>query len=574
MLTAVLALTLLAALPACAYRITGITVLMDIQPDSSVMVTETIAADFTGAPLHGIYRQIPLSVQDKYGLSKGIHIDLLSVTDQDGQPIQYKSRIGGGQFNIKIGNPSQLVFDARVYVVKYKVFRAVQFYDEHDELYWNALGPSWDVPIEQASCYVRLPGAVKKENIMMRSFTGSTGSTGSDAGQCIQDERTVAFWTTSPAYPGQNFTIVLGWPKGMVSPPSRIASIFWFMSDNAFVFPPIVMLLGMFGLWYWKGRDPDTGKSEVVTYDPPDNLSPIEIGTLIDERVDMRDISATIIDLAVRGYIGINATSAPGFITTSTDYTFGLKKPYGEVISDPNISLFERSLISFMFSGSQSVSMSSLKGTFYKNLKSLKATVYSMLVSKGYFDRSPDSVRQMYQVPAVALGIIGFIMLRFGMGRHGLPVPMTWTISLIACAIILGVGSFFMPRKTAKGKNALLGIKGFEEYLARAEKPIIQHQERQGYFEKFLPYAMAFGIASKWSRAFDGLQDTPPQWFNGGYYHNYRPSMFGSDMDAASRSWGSTLAYTPRSSGGSGGSGFGSGGFSGGGFGGGGGGGW
>ena len=43
----------------------------------------------------------------------------------------------------------------------------------------------------------------------------------------------------------------------------------------------------------------------MVQYEPPEDLTPAEAGTLIDNAADMRDITATMVDLAVRGYIRI-----------------------------------------------------------------------------------------------------------------------------------------------------------------------------------------------------------------------------------------------------------------------------
>ena len=60
----------------------------------------------------------------------------------------------------------------------------------------------------------------------------------------------------------------------------------------------------MFRLWWTKGRDPRL-RPIAAQYEPPDKLTPGEVGTLIDNSVDMRDITASIVDLAVRGYLVI-----------------------------------------------------------------------------------------------------------------------------------------------------------------------------------------------------------------------------------------------------------------------------
>ena len=153
-----------------------------------------------------------------------------------------------------------------------------------------------------------------------------------------------------------------------------------------------------------------------------------------------------------------------------------------------------------------------------------------------------------------------------------------WGVSILLCGIMLIIAARLMPRKTTLGKNALVALKGFEEYLSRAEKQEINFQERNNIFQKFLPYAMALGVADVWARKFEGMDMQPPEWYVGSTWDSFSTRMFVYNLISASNDWASSMATAPRSESGSGGffsgdSGF-SGGFSGGGGGGGGGGGW
>ncbi len=258
---------------------------------------------------------------------------------------------------------------------------------------------------------------------------------------------------------------------------------------------------------------------------------------------------------------------------TKTDYHLELTQPYDAVASDPELSAFERRLVRALFGGSQSRWVSSLKNHFYTHLPALRDELYNSTVKRGYFTHRPDRIRSGYLVAGLAVAAVGLfatLLLHPLMGYSTPPVgPM---VSVVLCGIFLAMAARTMPRKTRTGKDALVRARGFEEYLSRTERQEIEYQERQGYFEKFLPYAMAFGIADKWAQAFEGLQTEPPKWYAGYDGAAFRPSLFAHDMNAATSNWGSAMASQPRSSGG-GGSGF-SGGFSGGGGGGGGGGAW
>jgi uncharacterized membrane protein len=133
-----------------------------------------------------------------------------------------------------------------------------------------------------------------------------------------------------------------------------------------------------------------------------------------------------------------------------------------------------------------------------------------------------------------------------------------------------------MPARTQNGARALEGVLGFEDFLAHVESDRFNRMiKTPEMFEKFLPFAMAFGVEKNWSRAFEGILKEPPQWYRGSSFGpNFYPMTFVNDLGYMSSRASSVMTSAPRSSGGSGfSSGGGGGGYSGGGFGGGGGGG-
>jgi uncharacterized membrane protein len=581
----------LTASPVIAFPITEYDTRMDVQKDSSVIVTESITADFTGDPHHGIYRDIPLSGTDRYGNKYQIRHELISISDKAGNPQTYVQSVKNGTMSIRIGDADVLLNGITTYVIKYKLWRAIHFFNDYDELYWNAVGHEWEVPIQHATCIVTLPKDVKTGEIRTVSYTGAYGSTTSDALSDTPNNHTARFWMNRELNPGEFMTIVVGWPKGAVTQPKISQEMNWFIFDNGYFFLPPFFMLGLWLVWLRAGRDPDTGKSEVVSYDPPDNMSPAEIGTLIDEKVDMRDISASIIDLAVRGIIKIESEKVKGFISTKTEYTLRLTSSYTETRKNTALSSFDRLLIQALFNGLGFCIVSQLSGRFYGYLPMLRDSLYNSMIDRRYFNRRPDEVRQGYQIAGVMLafaGIFGGIILAIS---NEIPaavnIPVGWAFAAGLCGIVLAITSRAMPRKTKKGKDALLAVKGFEEYISRAERAEIESQERQGYFEKYLPYAMALGVADKWAQAFNGLQTEPPKWYDG-YDGTFHPTILAHDLSAATNDWNGIMSTQPRttssgnygSSGSSGGSDFFSGGsgfsdgFSGGGGGGGGGGGW
>jgi uncharacterized membrane protein YgcG len=135
-----------------------------------------------------------------------------------------------------------------------------------------------------------------------------------------------------------------------------------------------------------------------------------------------------------------------------------------------------------------------------------------------------------------------------------------------------------MPRKTRSGKIAWEQVAGLEEFIRRAEADEIQAQERRGIFERLLPYAIVFGLADRWAKAFAGLYTQPPDWYQPANPSHFSTALLASSMNRSVHSMNEVFPSQPRSSGSGGGGGWSSGGFSGGsvggGFGGGGGGAW
>ncbi len=118
-------------------------------------------------------------------------------------------------------------------------------------------------------------------------------------------------------------------------------------------------------------------------------------------------------------------------------------------------------------------------------------------------------------------------------------------------------------------------IMGFLEFLKRTDRDKLQRMNDPSLFERFLPYALAFGVADQWAKLFQGLYTTAPAWY-AGRWDNFSTRVLVRDLDHSMSSMGQSFSAVPRSSGSSsswGGSG-GGGGFSGGGGGGGGGGSW
>ena len=548
-----------------------------VNADGTVDVVETIRPRFTGS-WNGIYRTIPVEYSTPQGFNYSLLIDSVSITDEQGRPLRSERSRQRHYSKWKIWVPGAQD-STKTVMLRYRVRNGLKFFDEHDELYWNVTGDEWDVPIESAIARVHFPpGAAGLRAV---AFTGGYGSRDAEAAVNL-DPGQVTIRSLRALSFKEGLTVVVGWYPGVVARPTGAQKAAWFIRGNLLLFIPPVVFLAMWRHWSRRGRDPRR-RPIAPAYEPPAKLTPGELGTLIDNRADMRDVTATLVDLAVRGYLLIEEKDDSHLfgLISSRNYVFSLRKPRSQW---GGLRSHEQWLLASLFKGSgsselpaesgsggpiESVTLSQLENRFYKDLPELRSRLFAQLVEHGCYVRRPDTVMTAYvvggAVAGVALGVGGALLS----AALGIQPAGAIIAGVLTALIIVGFG-IFMPARTEHGTRVLEGALGFEEFLSRVEADrydrVVKTPEM---FEAFLPFAMALGVEKTWARAFEGICKEPPQWYRGGAPGAFYPYAFVGSLNHMSARAASVMASAPRSSGGSG---F-SGGHSGGGFGGGGGGG-
>ena len=533
-----------------------------VNPDGTLDVTETLHPRFTGQ-WNGIIRFIPVEYRHPRGFNYTLLLDIQSITDENGNALRYESDRERHYRRFKIWVPNAR--DAtRTVVIRYRVRNGLRFFEEHDELYWNVTGDESDLPHESATARVHLPGGA--DGIRAAAFTGSYGSTEQDAEVRISGSE-VDVRTRRVLNFREGLTIAVAWNPGLVHRPGTLEKIGLFLRSNWALFLPLLVFAVMFRLWWTRGRDPSL-RAIVAQYAPPDNLTPAELGTLIDNRPDMRDITSTLVDLAVRGYLIIEEKTEKVLgLFSSKDYIFELRKPSAEW---GGLKAHEREILQSVFGGKNQVELSDLQNEFYRDLPGIRDQIFDQLLAYGYYVRRPDRIRNLYLVVAIVVGILsvwggGFVAALLGQQ------PLPFVVGGALSGGLIFVFAWFMPARTFAGARTLEKVLGFEEFLSRVESDRFSRMVKTPeMFEKFLPYAMALGVEKNWVRAFEDIYRQPPNWYRGNF-QTFQPRMFVNDLSRMSDRAAKTMASQPRSSGGSGiGGGGGGGGFSGGGFGGGG----
>lgn len=561
------------------WEITSFKSALNIQSDGNVLVTETIAVDFKDLEKHGIYRDIPHTYTTTDGSESYSSLTLRSVT-KNGQKEKFEETRNAANIRIRIGDPDRTINGVHTYEIIYLASGILSSYPDFDELYWNVTGDMWEVPIQKAEAIITLP---KNEFISVACYQGVSGS--SDTCTTEKTSPILATFNTDSLALSEGMTIAGSFAKGtvpilIIDRPKSFAERFF--APIPLTLLGILSLLGIgsvFIAWYRSGRDfwhnniPFTDRTNkgkikpigaketlVVEFASPDNLTPAEMGVLMDESADTLDITASLIDLSVRGYLTITELNKK-WLFGAKDYELTRTGK-----ADTVLLAYERALLKRLFT-SPTVKLSDLKMTFYDDLKIIKDMLYTELTRKELFLDNPESIRSKYIIMAI-IGLIGFGICFFS---FGLAMQNEYLTAITAAggisSVMLLLFSGKMPQRTAKGRELYRRSRGFKLFLSGAEKHRQQFYEKKDMFNTLLPYAIIFGVTEKYAKAMEEMGQIPTQstWYHGSTFH---AAAFSASMNTFSSSLSSAMASAPSSSGSSGG------GFSGGGGGGGGGGSW
>ncbi len=571
-----LLLCLLFASPLAAdrggYRLTSFDVELAVEANAELAVTERLVVDFSEAR-HGIYRTIPIRYTDPRGYLYSLGFRLVDVVDDSGVAHTTEVSREGRYVKIRIGDPDRTVMGRVVYILRYRVRDAVAHFAEHDELFWNATGNEWQAVIDAASARVQLPGPVVRDSLEAVAYTGGFGSREQDAIVEYPEGSVLTYRASQALAPLEGLTVVAAWPHGLVSFPGPVARTWRFLAENWVVLFPLFACAFLTHRYRTAGRDPKGPISVVVRYEPPPELAPGEIGALVDVRVDLWDLTATVVDLAVKGYLRIRVDQKErlfGLLNKEETWFERTDRSWDDLRE------YERQTLTGSFASGEVVSTDDLEEKFYRRIPGIKNALWEYLADRRYVAGKPPAVRRLWKILGVLAGVLTVLVGYWWAAYSGAVFPHAMLAPILSGVVVVLLFLAFsraMPRRTRKGVELRAWALGFEEFVDRVERDNLEAAEKRNVFEALLPYAMALGVAATWARRFEGIYSAaPPAWFVGsGPSHGFStPSFERTLMTAMSRA-GTGMTTAPRSQGSSG---SGGGGFSGGGGGGGGGGSW
>ena len=495
-----------------------------VQQNGDLVITEEHEIAFTSGQFRFGVLTIPMD------LIEGIVDIYVAELDATGQWVSYQPVRGespGTFYATRSGGVVEIGYyflnppvqnETRTVRISFTVQGAVRYYEGGDQVWWEAVGAlGW--PIDSSTVTVRLPdGAAPRPNV------DPVVSYGTPTTVTVEGTM-VVFRTTQRASGTTPLEVRVQFPHGVViGAPPRWQQEYDRQAEYDSSTRPLLNLLfgalglaliiggplGVYALWRARGRDPEVGPVPEYLSAPPSDLPPAVVGTLVDEQADLQDVMSTLVDLARRGYLIMEEEQKQGLFTKTTAFTF-------ERTDKPTDDLrpYEKLMLDRIFSGQSRREMSALKEKFYTTIPRIQSELYKEVVREGFFSAEPENVRMAWAFAGGAL-----IFLAVVVGFFALPTANSIAEALTMLPIGIGVtgvaltlAASSMPAKTRKGAEQAALWRAFRTYLQRIEQ-YTDLKEATDQFDRYLPYAIAFGMERSWISTFSRVPTTPmPMWY-------------------------------------------------------------
>ena len=491
-------------------------VAITIQPDGTLRVVETQQITFTSGTFTFGFAAIPLDKTEGISEISVQEGDRLYRRSSSQQPYSFDVESFGEGIDIRWYFP-ETGDSTHTYELAYTVAGAVRIYDTGDKLQWIAISGERDFPIQEATVTVNLPAGAQFRTIDSAGVRAQY--------QENAQANSVTYVAQDILYGSDTLEVGAEFTHGVV-PAVKPAWQVQVDQDEFYdlrVRPVLNLLLGGLGvllavgapaavylLWFLRGRDPEVGPIPEYLSEPPSDLPPGVIGSLVDESADMKDVVASLVDLARRGYIEMEEVQTKGsFGIKETDHTFRKLK------DDGDLTKFERDLMKGVFGSESEKKLTGLRQKFYVHLPKIQADLYDELIRRKFFARSPQKTRSAYTGAGgvlLFLSLIGgfFIIAAAGQFAEAIFCPLAGFAIFSVALMIAGPR---MPAKTRAGAEEAAKWNAFKEYLRRIET-LTDLKSAAGLFDRYLPYAIAFGLEQSWVSKFSKVVTTPiPGWY-------------------------------------------------------------
>ncbi|MFT4041371.1 MAG: DUF2207 domain-containing protein, partial [Thermomicrobiales bacterium] len=516
----------------------AIDVTLDLQQNGDINVTERDEIRFNGGPFQAGFREIPLARIERVEnitvgeVTMGSRLSPYSyVAPRDfsrNTPNTFTYETVGGKLRIDWSFPSTRN-SSRTFEINFDAIGALRVYDNattpYQQIDWIGVGReiTENAPVDNASLTVILPEAVDPSKVFIRGGDGGSPEEHTTDGGKTWVWQVHDLGRGDQFFAGMQFEPIVdatepSWQRALDEEDALAEQRAEQGKVWTLAFAGLGLLILAAGIpaviaaWWTKGRDPVTGPVAAFLPEPPDNTPPGIVGALLDEEVDERDVVATLVDLGHRQILRIDRTEGGGIFNRGGDFTLTLLQP------DASVQPYEKDLLHSIFGGTlkegENAKLSEVKASFAAAQSEIRQKMGDELVERGFFRRPPQATRDKWKSIGTFLFIIalvggGIAITMFSGVAGGAWFPVA---ALILIAVLLIGMSRFMPQKTPAGAEAAAKWNAFKAYLESIER-YEKLDQAQNIFDRFLPYAIAFGLERSWVSKFAGVPTAAPDWY-------------------------------------------------------------
>jgi uncharacterized membrane protein YgcG len=509
----------------------------DVNTDRTMHVKEDITIEFTGSLSTGFMRDLPVNDGDR--------VTNISVTNGDGTSAVYSVKVEDSSFiTIDIGDSSHKAGEYN-YTIEYDY--AITKPVDKNTLYLNVIAFGSEGNIEHATITLNLPADVSGGSSGVKMYVGNS-KIASD-GFTLSGKTIYAEVADLDAYSG--VTMAITFADGVLT------TAFDFM-PYLFVLIGCIILAGLVALKFLVFNKMPL--APVVNFTAPNDMDPLVMGKLIDNKVNNEDVTSLIYYWANKGYIKIDLTDEndPSFIRIFQNLPAGTPEhqttlyhaifSYGEIVkvsqlenklypavqevtkqvNDKYHALYNsRSLgISIIFAilGALIMGLTPIIVAMVRIHSSLflfeslimvipAFIVYGLTETAMYYKLKQKREVYIMQLACIAmLCVIFTILYAIMLPSYVLEVVPKVIICVIGFAVVMS--SVTLICRTPEYTQQLNEIVGFRNFIQFTEKDRLEAMLKDDpqFYYAILPYAQVLGVSNIWMDKFKGLTVAPPQW--------------------------------------------------------------
>lgn len=362
---------------------------------------------------------------------------------------------------------------------------------------------------------VELPKAIDRATLpVSRRRLITAHGVGATSESRFTDNKTLVFEATDVVQTAI-VTVLIDFPKGYFSlgTLSEAQRVIWDIPGNVWLGMSIVLpLLGLMiliNVYRHTTGENLNNPPNFMAETPPDNLSPALVGVLAHSRIRAKELLAAVLDLANRGYLGIEDRDGQMLIYKKNIRSDDWQK----------LRSYEKTLIDEFFGRNKTMNTAeSIEAKESKDLFSQKVTriyeqMYNEISNMGFFSSNPAAVHWKYRLYGIGLFILGIAGFVYAMFTSADPkfTLFLWA-GLAAAGLVIIFFAARISARTTKGKNELVKWLAFRNYLSLNRGANIKSIQSEN-FEHFLPFAVALDVEYEWAKRFSVVDFRLPRWY-------------------------------------------------------------